>query len=231
MGNGVMVRKPRVLILFYSFSGQTLSLISRLALGLREQGVEVVMEKLRPVTPLRFPIGTVPATIKKMIVTLFRQRVEIQPLSPAVADEYDLVIVGGPTWSYNPSGPILAMLDRDGRRILAGKTVLPLISCRGYWRMHWYGLRAKLVKCGARIPNFLVFSHPLAEPWRTVGVFLKLAGKRPERSRFIGRYYKKYGHSKLQMGEALRLGREIGTALQKQTPLASLTLRTDLSTP
>lgn len=231
MGNIEKTGSPRVLVVFYSFSGQTMGLVSRLALGLKEEGVSVVTEKLAPVKRLRFPIGTVPATIKMMLTTLFRCRVPIKELSPACSGDYDLVILAGPTWSYNPSGPVLSFLDRDGRRTLAGKTVMPLISCRGYWRMHWCGLKGKLKRCGAITPNHIVFSHPHAEPWRTIGVFLKLAGKRPERSRFIGRFYKKFGHSRKQMLEAHRFGRQIGVALKEQTPLTGLDFVNELSLP
>ncbi|OGQ95939.1 MAG: hypothetical protein A2521_02720 [Deltaproteobacteria bacterium RIFOXYD12_FULL_57_12] len=228
---GVPRQPQRVLLLYYSFSGQTMGLLNRLAVGLKEQGVEVVMEKLRPVEPLRFPIGTVMATFKMMIITLFRRRVAIEELSDVCRQEFELIILAGPTWSYNPSGPILTMLDRDGPVLLRDRVVLPLISCRGYWRMHWYGLRSILRRCGAAVPNYMVFSHPSPEPWRTIGVFLKLAGKNPERAMLIGRYYRRFGHTRQQMDEAWSFGRMIGEALQNGTPLAGFNFLNKISVP
>lgn len=224
-------RTPRVLVIYYSFSGQTVSLMNKLVSGLNEQGVNVITEKLRPVTRLRFPIGTVPSTIKMMLTTFFRQRVEIQPLPEDCRGDFDLIILGGPTWSYNPSGPILSLFDRDGAELFKGRTVMPLISCRGYWRQHWFGLRRLLLKCGATVPNLIVFSHPNKEPWRTIGVFLKLAGKNPERSSMFGRLYKKFGHSREQTNEAWRFGLQIGEALQRRTSLADLEFKNRLSLP
>lgn len=208
-----------------------MSLVSRLSMGLKEAGVEMVLEKIKTATPLYFPVSSIPRTVKMMITTFFRQRIPIRPISDRCMGEFDLIIVGGPTWSYNPSGPILSLLDRHGAQIFKGKEVVPLISCRGYWRMHWWGLRAKLVKCGAVISNYLVFSHPHPEPWRTIGVFLKIAGKKPEKAPFIGSHYRFFGHSKEQNREARRLGREIGQALISKKNLSTLTLRTDLSLP
>jgi len=224
-------KKPRVLVLYYSFSGQTIGLLHRLADGLKFRGVEVVMERLRPVDSLRFPVGTFVATLRMMVATCFRPRVAIEELSPASRGPFDLIILAGPTWSYNPSGPVLALLDRDGRQLFAGRRVLPLISCRGYWRWHWQGLRAKLLACKARIVNLIVFTHPQPEPWRTLGVFLKIAGKAPERSPLLRRWYSRFGHGRDQQEEAWRFGLAIGQALRRNDDLAGLDFRTPEALP
>ena len=230
---GIMTGKtPRVLIIFFSFSGQTSGILSQLAAGLKELDVEVSYEKLRPVKPLRFPVGNVFSTFVLMLTTFLRFRVPIQDLSSKPDNrDYDLIILAGPTWSYNPSGPVLSMLDRDGKRIFCGRTVLPLISCRGYWRFHWYGLRALLKKCRATVPNVVAFSHPMKEPWRTVGVFLKIAGKNPEKLKGFSRVYASYGHSREQRDEAWRFGMQIGEALRRGRSLSKLDFRTPTALP
>jgi len=220
---------PRILILYYSFSGQTTGLLHNLGIGLKNQGAEVILERLRPLDPPRFPLGAILPTIAMMITTTLRRRLPIKEPDPAVWDSYDLLILAGPTWSYNPSGPILNLIDRFGPRLFRGQQVLPLISCRGYWRMHWWGLKKLLKDCGAQVPNRIVFSHLAPEPWRTIGVFLKIAGKAPERSRLIGRYYKRYGHSKEQLAEAERLGEILGAALANRQSLGALDLRSKIT--
>ena len=102
----------RILIIQYSFSAQTRSLVRSMLEGLNEYPVSVYRERLEPVIEQHFPIGTIPKTVHKMIVTLFRQRVPIKPLSPQCFEKYDLIILAGPTWSYNPSGPVLSLLVR-----------------------------------------------------------------------------------------------------------------------
>jgi len=221
----------QILFIYYSFSGQTGVLINRLAAGLKEQGIEVFFEKLKPVRHLRFPVNSILRTFYMMITTFFRKRVPIRELSAKCRREYDLIILAGPTWSYNPSGPVLSFLDRDGKDVLDGREVLPLISCRGYWKLHWLGLQKKLVRCGAHFPNMIAFSHPNPEPWRTIGVFLKIAGKKPERSGFIGKHYNRFGHSNEQMEEAYRFGGQIGESLKDGTPLAAINFQTELALP
>jgi len=202
--------KKKVLIVFFSFSSQTNNLILALSSGLEKYAITVVREKLVPIDQLRFPIGTINGTLRMMLVTFFRRRIPIEPIAAHCFDEYDLVIVAGPTWSYNPSGPILSLFDRDGRRLFENRLVLPLISCRGYWRLHWWGLKRLLWKKGATVVNLIVFSHPNPEPWRTIGVFLKLAGKIPEKKSWFAGKYRKYGHTRKQLQEAKRFGKMLG---------------------
>jgi len=217
-------RPVKVLILYYSLSAQTSGLVHRLGAGLEAQGVHLVCERLQPLTPRKFPIGTVPATLFMMLSTFLRTRMPIQPLAPSCRERYDLIVLAGPTWSYNPSGPVLSLLDRDGARLFAGQQVLPLISCRGYWRMHWLSLRWQLEHFEAEVVNRMIFVHPSKEPWRTIGVFLKLAGRVPERSRWLGRYYPRYGHSREQQEDAFAFGAAIGQSLKTGGSLAELTL-------
>ncbi|MEW6595365.1 MAG: hypothetical protein AB1413_10905 [Thermodesulfobacteriota bacterium] len=205
--------QPRVVVVYFSYSGQTGGLVHRLVSGLKEEGVAVHVERLQPLTPLRFPVGSLAGTLLLMLTTFLRFRVAIAPVDAACRPPADLIVLAGPTWSYNPSGPVLAFLDRDGH-LLAGQRVLPLISCRGYWRLHWYGLRHLLRRLGAVVEAPLVFDHPQPEPWRTIGVFLKIAGLAPERGRFIGRYYHRFGHAREQLDYAWRQGRLLGARLR-----------------
>jgi len=219
----------KILIICYSFSGQTSNLLAGLTNGLESAGVRVIIERLRPVKPLRFPFGSIRATAVMMMLTFFRKRIPIAPLSDKCKGRYDLVILAGPTWSYHPSGPVLSLFDRDGSTLFAKRNVIALISCRGYWRMHWFGLRALLQKSGATVVNRIVFTHPSREPWRTIGVFLKLAGRSPERSKFIGKYYPRYGHEKNQLEEASRFGAMLGQALKEGKDLSALNFQTPLA--
>jgi len=224
-------KTKNILIICYSYSGQTSGLLRKLTEGLERQEVEVSIEKLSPNKTLRFPFGNIPTTVAMMLITFFRKRIPIAELSKQCDREYDLIILAGPTWSYHPSGPVLSLFDRDGSRLFQGRTVIPVISCRGYWRTHWYGLRQKLRKCGATIPNLVVFTHPTKEPWRTIGVFLKLAGKNPEQSGLMKKVYPKYGHGKDQLVEAQRFGELIGQALSQGASLSELNFKTPSAMP
>ena len=217
------MNRQRVLIVFFSFSSQTRNLLHGLSKGLEEYDIQVEWQQLKTQQALQFPPGSYFATVKMMISTFFRKRLSIEELSPACFQPWDLIILAGPTWSYHPSGPVLSLLDRDGERLVKGQKVLPFISCRGYWRMHQWGLKRLLKRKGASVLRPVVFTHPVAEPWRTIGVFLKLAGKVPESGRsWFYRFYPKYGHSSRQLNDAKAIGLIIGKYLQKGRALEEL---------
>lgn len=223
--------QKKILILSYSFSGQTSGLLRQMQASLLQEGHLVVKERISPCQPLKFPTSSIAACLKMMLTTFLRLRVPIQPLSAICFQQFDLILLAGPTWSYNPSGPILALLDRDGAKLFKGQAVLPVISCRGYWRLHSYGLNRMLEGCGATIPTTIVFSHPHSEPWRTIGVFLKIAGKSPERWPLLSRYYRHFGHSKEQQEEATRFGTLIGQALTHGQLLSEIDFKTATALP
>lgn len=208
------IRALRVLILYYSYSGQSSVLVRRLAAGLSQAGVTVRQERLVPLQPLRFPVGTIFKTIALMVITLFRVRFAVQPLNVADDEQFDLVILAGPTWSWNPSGPVLSLLDtRPG--LFARRPVLAMISCRGYWSTHWNYLRRRLGRLGAAPLGPLVFDHPQGEPWRSIGVFCKIAGISPERSSsWLSHFYRRFGHTPEQFEQATELGRQLAAHLK-----------------
>lgn len=217
--------EKRVLVIYFSFSSQTRNLARAVIAGLKEKDVVVNSQLLKPIQPLHFPLRTYYKTVKMMFLTCFRPRIEVEPVGDLCLEEYDLVILAGPTWSYNPSGPILSFLDHDGKRVLQNKIVLPLISCRGYWRIHYWGLKRLLHRCQATVLSPVIFTHTTHEPWRTIGVFLKLAGKVPESGKsWFRRFYPKYGHSRDQIAGAEKVGQMIGGTLKDEKDLNSMSI-------
>jgi len=209
-------RAPRVCIIYFSLSGQSRGLINLLAAGIRSHGGEVEIEQIRALKRIGFPFNSISKTFYMMVLTFFRKRVTIEPLSQSCYRNYDAYILAGPTWSYNPSGPILDLLDRFGKNLFEGKTVIPLISCRGYYRLHQRALNKMLEQCGARLEPGIVVSHPVAEPWSTIGVFLRSAGCRPERIPYLSRRYRHFGHSVDQLLQIKEKGAQICKRLSEE---------------
>ncbi len=206
--------KKRVLIIYYSFSSQTRNLLQAFAGGLENHGIEVYCQQLKPTQKLQFPLGSIPSTLVLMVESVFRKRITIKPIDDDCFAQWDLIILAGPTWSYNPSGPVLSFFDNYGD-LLKKRKVLPFISCRGYWRIHFWSLRNMLRQKGAEVLHPIVFLHKGAEPWRTIGVFLKLAGKVPESGKsWFRKYYNKYGHTRDQVDYAEKLGNLFGEKLK-----------------
>lgn len=206
--------KKRVLIVYYSYTQQTKMQLKKFILGLENAGIEVSQERLEPIVPYEFPFRTNMRLALAMFLTFFQRRMAIRPVSQRCLQAWDCIIVAGPTWSYHPSGPILDFLDRHGKEVCGGHIVIPFISCRSYWRLHYWTLKRRLGACGSKVQKPIVFMHPQAEPWRFIGLLLQLRGKmmRRENSWFRKRY-PSYGHSKEQGGEAAEEGRILAEKL------------------
>jgi hypothetical protein len=71
-----------------------------------------------------------------------------------------------------------------------------------------------LRRCGALTKPAIVYSHPVKEPWSTLGVFLKSAGFRPERLPYLARHYRHFGHSVDQLLNIRERGERICTELR-----------------
>jgi len=208
--------KKSVVIVYYSFSTQTAKLVHRLRKGFRQSGFQVETLKIVPCKKLSFPLHSVPKTILMMLTTFLRKRVKIRPVDKALIKSSDLVVLAGPTWSYNPSGPILDFLDRYSH-LLKDKYVLPVISCRKYWRTHFNYLRKKIDSAGGRCMNPLVFTHKVKEPWSTIGTFMTIAGISPRSFRFMRKHYPRYGHNHAQLEEMEKKAKELANSIKRKS--------------
>jgi len=207
--------KKHVLIVYYSYTQQTKIQLKAFIAGLESAGIEVVQERLEPITPYSFPFATTLRLASAMLMTFLQRRMAIKPVSAQCYASWDCIVLAGPTWSYNPSGPVLDFLDRYGKDVCGGQLVVPFISCRAYWFLHYWTLKRRLRRFGATVAPPIVFSHPVKEPWRSIGLLLKLRGGELARRRYswLRHHYPKYGHSQAQRVEALEQGQKLAERL------------------
>lgn len=206
--------RKKALIVYYSFTQQTRIQVKLFVEGLEEQGVDCVLERLTPVHPYELPFTSTWTLSVAMIQTFLRKKMEILPISTNCFESYDCVIIAGPTWSYHPSGPVLYFIDKYGKKVCGGKRVVPLISCRSYWRIHFWTIKRTLDKCNAKVAQPIVFVHPIKEPWRFIGLLMQLRGKMVrKKNSWFRKHYPGYGHSKKQGEEAKIAGIALGQEL------------------
>lgn len=206
--------KKRVLIVYYSYTQQTKMQLKKFIAGLESASVEVYQERLEPLAPYEFPFRSNMRLAAAMFMTFFQKRMTIKPVAEHCYQSWDCIILAGPTWSYHPSGPVLDFLDRFGKDVCKGKTVIPFISCRSYWRIHFWTLKRRLEAFDCKVQEPIVYMHPQKEPWRFLGLMLQLRGKimRRKNSWFRLRY-PEYGHSKEQEAEAMNEGEKLARKL------------------
>lgn len=125
--------KKRILMLYYSQSGQQLSILESLAAPLIDAGHEVHFEVIQPVEKYPFPWSAY--TFFNAFPETFQQKpLPLKPLSAAAFEPYDLVVLGYQPWFLTPSRPISSFLQSDeGKRILRNRNVITVLGCRNMW--------------------------------------------------------------------------------------------------
>ena len=120
-------------MLYYSQSGQQLSILQSLAAPMIAAGHQVNFENIQPVEKYPFPWSAY-QFFNAFPETFQQKPLALNPLSPVAFEPYDLVVLGYQPWFLSPSRPIGSFLQsEDGKRILANKNVVTILGCRNMW--------------------------------------------------------------------------------------------------
>jgi menaquinone-dependent protoporphyrinogen IX oxidase len=141
--------KPKVLFVYYTYTNQTKKVVDAMSEVMRERDCEV---ELAPIvlTDKRytkrfneFPMPHAFREVLSMIPTeIFRKTGEIAIPDEAKSGDYDLVVIGSPTWWLSTNLPIRSYLDSEAAAgVLNEASFAPVVCCRRY-----YGHNLRTVK-------------------------------------------------------------------------------------
>lgn len=141
--------KPKVLFVYYTYTKQTLKVMEAMSKVLRERDFDVELAQIG-LTDKRytarfneFPMPHAFREVLSMIPTeILRRTGEISIPEEARSGDYDLVVIGSPTWWLSTNLPIRSYLESDAAAgVLAGTSFAPVVCCRRY-----YGHNLRTVK-------------------------------------------------------------------------------------
>lgn len=151
----------RILVVYWSQSGQTERVARAMVEPLEAAGHDVVHGRLRP--SIRYPF---PWTVTRFL-DVFPESVHLdppamEPLFPDQAPErFDLVIIVYQVWFLSPSPPVTGFLQsEEGRRILADTPVVTVTACRNMWLTAQEKVKAMLADAGARHRDHVAVTDP-----------------------------------------------------------------------
>lgn len=147
----------RVLVLWFSQSGQLGRVAHEFTAPLTEAGHEVHAVELRPATPFPFPwritefFGIFPETVLEDPI----------PLEPFTIPDgpWDRIVVCSQIWFLSPSAVMAAFLRSPQAAVLEGVPVLTLIGCRNMWVNGWRRLVRHIEARGGRVTDRVVVTH------------------------------------------------------------------------
>lgn len=123
----------KILVIYFSQSGQQLQIIQSLVKPLQDAGNEVHIELLTPVDKFPFPWSAF-QFFNAFPETFTQKPIALKPLSSKAFEQYDLVILGYQPWFLTPSRPVSSFLQsEEGKRILNNKKVVTILGCRNMW--------------------------------------------------------------------------------------------------
>jgi menaquinone-dependent protoporphyrinogen IX oxidase len=134
--------KPRVLIVYYTFSQQTGRVAEVMAQAFTARGCEVTKaliefteprwQKLFAKVPMARPVLEIPTIMPSQ---RRKKTGEIRIPQEAQEGDYDLVVIGSPTWWLTTNMPIRSYLKSPAaRKVLDGKAFAAYSVSRKYWK-------------------------------------------------------------------------------------------------
>lgn len=149
--------KKRILVLYYSQSGQLRDILDSITSDIKNKA-EIDYATIEPVTPYALPwkaskfFDTMPETVQHIPIPM-------KPLPEVIKNkDYDLVIFGYQSWFLNPSLPISSFLQSEDAKFLQGKNVLTVIGCRNMWLHGQERVKEYFQQIGAKLVGNIVLT-------------------------------------------------------------------------
>jgi hypothetical protein len=141
----------RILILYYTQSGQLLSILQSLAKPLIHAGHTIHFEAIDPLEKFPFPWSSY--QFFNAFPEVFSQKPQaLKSVSTKATNGYDLVILGYQPWFLTPSRPVSSFLQsEDAKKILANKPVITVLGCRNMWLGAQEKVKKRLKDTGAKL--------------------------------------------------------------------------------
>jgi len=147
----------KVLVLYYSQSGQLREVLASIVAPLEESAeIECDRRPLEPVEPYPYPWP---------FYTFFNSFPEAVSLDGCpvreveLAEDYDLIILGYTVWFLSPSIPVTGFLrSAQAQALFAGKPVITVIACRDMWLMAQEKMKGLLRELEGRLLDNLVLT-------------------------------------------------------------------------
>jgi flavodoxin len=145
----------KVLVLYYSQSGQLRDVLASIVAPLEESAeIDCDWRPVEPVEPYPYPWP---------FYTFFNAFPEAVTLDGCAVEEmeldedYDLIVLGYTVWFLSPAIPVTGFLQSDqAKKLFKGKPVVTVSACRDMWLQAQEKMKGLLADLGARLLDNVV---------------------------------------------------------------------------
>jgi menaquinone-dependent protoporphyrinogen IX oxidase len=185
--------KPQILFVYFTYTKQTLKIVEAMSDVFGERGCDVThaqidltdarytarFQEFPMPHPFRELIGMIPAELR-------RATGEIAIPEQARSGDYDLVVVGSPTWWLSTSVPIRSYLEsKEAASILRDTPFATIVVCRRYYGHNLRTVKKLATKVGAKYLDSIHFAYQGGQI-RSLLSLLSYLGSGEYRKRFLG---------------------------------------------
>jgi len=186
-------RPPRILLLYYSYTGQSQKVLEAAGEVFRTRGCEVRKAEIKFTDQRyaekfsRFPMRRVWPDMMSVLGAQKRGETgEIKIPDEARDGDYDLICIGSPTWWQTVSMPMRSFLKSDeARTLLSDKPFAVFVVCRQYWRENLEAVRELAGQQGGRYVDEIHFTYP-GDSLRSMLSLTSYLGSGEYRQRYLG---------------------------------------------
>ena len=161
-------QRLRVLIVYFTYTQQSRKVAETMAEGFRAKGCSVDLAAIEFTDKrwaerfTRFPFKHAYLDVVGMLPAQTRNATgEIHVPVEVREGEYDLVVIGSPTWFFRPSVPIRSFLESDdAARLLKGGTPFAVYVCaRRYWSINFKQVKKLAARQGGEYVDNIHFVY------------------------------------------------------------------------
>jgi hypothetical protein len=186
--------KPSVLFVYFTYTNQTRKVMDAMAEVLRGCGCDVQLAAIGFTDPRyagRFKEFPMPHPFRELVTMIpaeapRRRPAEIDIPDVVTAREYDLVVIGSPTWWLSTDVPVRSFLESDtAGRVLKGKPFATAVCCRRYWKHNLKTVRRLGTKHGGVFADGIHFRYQGGQV-RSLLSLLSYLGSGEYREKYLG---------------------------------------------
>lgn len=151
------MNQKKILIVYYSQSGQLESVLKEIAAPLEEEpGIQVDTIRLRPRNDYPYPWGFF-QFLDTFPESVYMEGPELEETGLTGEESYDLIILGNTTWYLSPAPPISSFLKSDaGQKLIKKSHIVSVIACRNMWVRGYIKMREFIEQSGGKIIDNVV---------------------------------------------------------------------------
>ncbi|MGI9384299.1 MAG: flavodoxin family protein [Methyloligellaceae bacterium] len=149
----------RVLIVYYSQSGEAERAAKAFAEGLESSGATVAFEALRPRTDYPFPWRSPRRFFDNMPESMLALPPEIETPSLEAQARFDLVVIVYPVWFLSPAPVVQGFFRSAHAAVLRDADVITISVSRNMWHNASLRMKQLLAEAGARHRDNIVVTH------------------------------------------------------------------------